>query len=98
MVWFCRNPSYSRAASVDTGTEKHIQEALKTLLSGRMSIVIAHRLSTIEHADKIIVINDGRIVDEGKHAELLAKKGMYYSLYLKQFQAESTESPIEISA
>lgn len=78
-------------SSVDTETERYIQEALKTLFKGRTSIVIAHRLSTIEHADKILVIDNGRIVEEGKHEELLAKKGMYYKLYLKQFQEDEAE-------
>ncbi|HHW31805.1 MAG TPA: ABC transporter ATP-binding protein [Clostridiaceae bacterium] len=73
-------------SSVDTETEKHIQDALKTLFEGRTSIVIAHRLSTIEHADKILVIDDGRIIEEGRHSELLQKKGKYYELYLNQFQ------------
>ena len=75
-------------SSVDTETERHIQEALKVLFDGRTSIVIAHRLSTIEHADKIIVIADGKIVEQGKHEELLAKKGEYFGLYVKQFQDE----------
>ncbi len=73
-------------SNVDTETEKHIQEAIKTLFSGRTSIVIAHRLSTIEHADKILVIDEGKIVEEGTHTELLEKKGVYYNLYLKQFR------------
>lgn len=73
-------------SSVDTETERHIQDALKTLLKGRTSVVIAHRLSTIEHADKIIVIDEGRIIEEGTHKELLDKRGAYYRLYLKQFQ------------
>lgn len=79
-------------SSVDTETERHIQDALKTLFSGRTSIVIAHRLSTIEHADRIIVIDDGRIVEQGKHEELLAARGMYYGLYLKQFREDETEN------
>ncbi|HOJ12283.1 MAG TPA: ABC transporter ATP-binding protein, partial [Clostridiales bacterium] len=73
-------------SSVDTETERYIQEALKTLFKDRTSIVIAHRLSTIEHADKIIVIDDGRIIEQGIHEELLDNKGMYYQLYQKQFQ------------
>jgi ATP-binding cassette subfamily B multidrug efflux pump len=76
---------------VDTETERQIQEALKTLFAGRTSLVIAHRLSTIEHADRIIVIDGGKIVEMGKHQELLAQQGMYYRLYLKQFQDEEPE-------
>ncbi|HHY23575.1 MAG TPA: ABC transporter ATP-binding protein [Clostridiaceae bacterium] len=79
-------------SSVDTETERHIQEALKTLFKDRTSIVIAHRLSTIEHADKIIVIDDGRIIEQGTHEELLNSKGMYYELYQKQFQEYNDEA------
>ncbi|HXF85040.1 MAG TPA: ABC transporter ATP-binding protein [Anaerolineales bacterium] len=68
-------------SSVDTQTEQIIQRALATLLKGRTSFVIAHRLSTITNADKIVVIHDGKIVEQGTHAELLAKQGMYYELY-----------------
>ncbi|MCD8048291.1 MAG: ABC transporter ATP-binding protein/permease [Clostridia bacterium] len=72
-------------SNVDTRTELNIQEAMKNLMLGRTSFVIAHRLSTIREADKIIVINDGRIVEEGSHKELLAKGGMYADLYNGQF-------------
>jgi ATP-binding cassette subfamily B protein/subfamily B ATP-binding cassette protein MsbA len=73
-------------SSVDTQTEQIIQRALATLLNGRTSFVIAHRLSTIASADKIVVIHDGRIVEQGTHTELLAKQGMYYELYKTGFQ------------
>ncbi len=73
-------------SSVDTQTEQVIQKALATLLKGRTSFVIAHRLSTITSADKIVVIHDGRIVEQGSHAELLANQGMYYELYRTGFQ------------
>jgi ABC-type multidrug transport system fused ATPase/permease subunit len=73
-------------SSVDTQTEQIIQKALATLLKGRTSFVIAHRLSTIINADKIVVIHDGKIVEQGTHAELLAKQGMYYDLYRTGFQ------------
>jgi ATP-binding cassette, subfamily B, multidrug efflux pump len=73
-------------SSVDTQTEQIIQKALATLLKGRTSFVIAHRLSTITSADKIVVIHDGKIIEQGTHAELLAKQGMYYELYRTGFQ------------
>lgn len=67
-------------SALDTESEKLVQEALNTLLKGRTSIVIAHRLSTIHNADKIIVIDHGRITEEGTHAELMSKKGTYAKL------------------
>jgi len=73
-------------SSVDTQTEQIIQKALATLLQGRTSFVIAHRLSTITNADKIVVIHDGKIVEQGTHTELLANQGMYYELYKTGFQ------------
>ncbi|MEP7136372.1 MAG: ABC transporter ATP-binding protein [Chloroflexota bacterium] len=73
-------------SSVDTQTEQIIQRALATLLKGRTSFVIAHRLSTITSADKIVVIHDGKIIEQGTHAELLANQGMYYELYRTGFQ------------
>jgi ABC-type multidrug transport system fused ATPase/permease subunit len=73
-------------SSVDTQTEQIIQKALAILLKGRTSFVIAHRLSTITSADKIVVIHDGRIIEQGTHTELLAKQGMYYDLYRTGFQ------------
>ena len=73
-------------SSVDTQTEQIIQKALHRLLKGRTSFVIAHRLSTITSADRIVVIHDGKIVEQGTHAELLAKQGMYYDLYHTGFQ------------
>lgn len=75
-------------SSVDTQTEQVIQKALATLLKGRTSFVIAHRLSTITNADKIVVVHDGQIVEQGTHAELMAKQSMYYELYQSGFQEE----------
>jgi ATP-binding cassette subfamily B protein len=75
-------------SSVDTRTERLIQEALNTLLKGRTSFVIAHRLSTIRNADLVLVINEGEIIERGKHAELLEKKGFYYNLYMSQFKRD----------
>ena len=68
-------------SSVDIGTERRIEEALRTLLSGRTAFVIAHRLSTIRDADLIVVLEHGQIVEQGTHDELLAKRGLYTSLY-----------------
>ena len=73
-------------SSVDTQTEQIIQKALAALLKGRTAFVIAHRLSTITNADKIVVIHDGKIVEQGTHAELLANQEMYYELYKTGFQ------------
>jgi ABC-type multidrug transport system fused ATPase/permease subunit len=73
-------------SSVDIQTEQVIQIALGKLLRGRTSFVIAHRLSTITSADKIVVIEGGQIAEQGKHAELLAKQGIYYELYKTGFQ------------
>ena len=73
-------------SSVDTQTEQIIQRALKTLLEGRTSFVIAHRLSTITSADKIVVIHNGKIIEQGSHLELLSNQGMYYQLYKTGFQ------------
>jgi ATP-binding cassette subfamily B protein len=75
-------------SSVDTRTERLIQEALNTLLKGRTSFVIAHRLSTIRNADVVLVINEGEIIERGKHKELLEKKGFYYNLYMSQFRRD----------
>ena len=73
-------------SNIDTRTEIHIQEALLKFMKGRTSFVIAHRLSTIKHADKIIVINDGEIIEQGTHTALLKKQGFYYDLYRNQFE------------
>lgn len=72
-------------SSIDTQTELLVQKGIETLLKGRTSFVIAHRLSTIQKADRIFVIDDGGIMEEGTAAELLEKKGIYYSLYMSQF-------------
>jgi ABC-type multidrug transport system fused ATPase/permease subunit len=74
---------------VDTMTEALIQEALQRLLSGRTAIVIAHRLSTVRNADRIYVIDEGRIVEQGTHTALLERGGLYRDLYERQFIAWS---------
>ena len=76
-------------SSIDTQTEQLIQNAIDHLLEGRTSFLIAHRLSTIRRADLILVVRDGKIVEQGKHEELLRKKGYYHDLYSKQFAEES---------
>jgi len=73
-------------SSVDPYTELKIKKALTVLLKNRTSLVIAHRLSTVRNADNIVVINEGKIVEEGNHTELMKKKGMYHRLYKKQFK------------
>jgi ATP-binding cassette, subfamily B, multidrug efflux pump len=75
-------------SSVDTRTERLIQNAFDILLKGRTSIVIAHRLSTIVNADMILVLNDGQIIERGKHNELMEKQGFYYNLYMSQFKKQ----------
>ena len=75
--------------SIDTQTEQLIQKATETLLKGHTSFVIAHRLSTIRKADLILVVKDGKIIEQGTHRELLAAKGYYYDLYSRQFEEES---------
>ena len=72
-------------SSVDTRTEEHIQRAMDTLMEGRTSFVIAHRLSTIRNADLILVINNGDIIEQGTHEQLLAQNGFYADLYNSQF-------------
>jgi len=65
-----------------------IQKAMKNLMKGRTSFVIAHRLSTIQEADKILVLKDGQIIEQGNHQSLLADRGFYYELYNSQFSSK----------
>jgi len=76
-------------SSLDTQSEREVQNALDTLMKGRASFVIAHRLSTIMNADRIIVLKDGRIVEQGRHEELIARGGEYKNLYEQQFRDET---------
>ena len=83
-------------SSVDTRTERLIQQALESLLENRTSFVIAHRLSTIRNADQLLVMDQGKIIERGKHEQLLAKKGFYYDLYMSQFRRiEPSQKPGE---
>jgi len=80
-------------SSLDSESEREVQEALDQLIQGRTTLVIAHRLSTVRNADRIIVMEDGRIVETGPHAELLAADGLYRRLYEMQFAREEEEGP-----
>ena len=77
-------------SSVDTRTEMHIQSAMVALMKNRTSLIIAHRLSTIRDADKIIVVDNGQVIESGSHEELLAGHGAYYKLYQNQFEGKAT--------
>jgi len=72
-------------SSVDTETELIVQEAIQKVLTGRTSFIIAHRLSTIRSADRILVIEKGKIIEDGTHDELMTNEGHYYNLYTNQF-------------
>jgi len=78
-------------SSIDTETEQSIQKAIFNILEGRTSFIVAHRLSTIRHCDRILVIEDGGILESGTHKELLKRKGHYYQLYTNQFMHEKAE-------
>jgi ATP-binding cassette subfamily B protein len=82
-------------SSVDTRTERNIQEAMLRLMEGRTSFVIAHRLSTIRQADQILVIDHGEIVERGTHEELLAKQGFYHHLYWSQFKGQEVPEAVQ---
>ena len=77
-------------ASVDTMTEAKIQAAMESVTAGRTSLMIAHRLSTVRNADMILVVRDGKIVEQGTHTELLKLQGYYYELYTRQYEDETT--------
>lgn len=79
-------------ASVDTLTEKKIQSAISEIIKGRTTLMIAHRLSTVRDADLILVVHDGKIIEQGTHAELLAMRGYYRELYTRQYEEEAAQS------
>ena len=79
-------------ASVDTLTEKKIQSAISEIIKGRTTLMIAHRLSTVRDADLILVVRDGKIIEQGTHSELLAMRGYYRELYTRQYEEEAAQS------
>lgn len=81
-------------SSIDTETEQAIQYAISKMLSGRTSFIVAHRLSTIKNADRILVISQGRVIEDGTHKQLLEKRGHYYTLYTNQFKEEGELSAL----
>lgn len=84
-------------SSVDTITEANIQRGIFKIMEGRTSIIIAHRLSTIKHCDRILVINRGRIVEDGSHHNLMKSKGVYYKLYTRQLREEREKEIINVA-
>ena len=80
-------------SSLDSESEREVQQALDRLIDGRTTLVIAHRLSTVRNADRIIAMEDGRIMEIGSHAELLAADGLYRRLYEMQFAREEEKAP-----
>ena len=90
---FLKNPPLlildEATSALDNTTEILIQQALDELCKGRTTLIVAHRLSTIKNADEIAVVDDGSIVEQGTHEELMEKHGIYYDLYQLQFRANS---------
>ncbi|MGI4857383.1 MAG: ATP-binding cassette domain-containing protein, partial [Janthinobacterium lividum] len=76
-------------SALDSESERHVQEALEVLMQGRTTLVIAHRLSTIERADRILVMEAGQIIEEGSHADLLKRGGLYANLHNIQYQRDA---------
>jgi ATP-binding cassette subfamily B protein len=94
-----RNPTImildEATSSIDTETEAIIQKAINRVLKGRTSIIIAHRLSTIVDADRILVMENGRIIEDGNHRTLMAQHGVYHKLYMNQFAELKVEQQID---
>ena len=92
-----RNPTIllldEATSNLDSESEKAVQEALSRLIRGRTCIVVAHRLSTVRDADRIIVIDEGMVVEQGTHEELMARNGLYRRLYDFQHQSQPVETP-----
>ena len=78
-------------SALDTESERHIQSALDQVMVGRTTLVIAHRLSTIEQADVILVMDQGQLVEQGSHHQLIAKQGLYAHLHQLQFQSQDSD-------
>jgi ATP-binding cassette subfamily B protein len=73
-------------SNVDTATERKVQKAMRSLMAGKTCFIIAHRLSTIRNADNILVVDEGNVVEQGTHEDLMARRGAYYRLYQSQFE------------
>jgi ATP-binding cassette subfamily B protein len=84
-------------SALDSYTEREIQDALDRVSRGRTTLVIAHRLSTVVGADEIIVLDDGRVVERGTHAELLAKSGLYAGMWNRQREAEEAREKLRLA-
>jgi ATP-binding cassette, subfamily B, bacterial len=85
-------------SSVDAETEKLIQDAVEVVLKGRTSFLIAHRLSTVRRADRILLLDGGRVVEDGSHDALMALRGRYFALYTEQFLEEEEQHLLEAEA